>query len=557
MADTVKKGPTSCLPAKPEGTSSKYLAALKRFPLQTSRERIFALALVLGWALLFLPNLRTNPNWYSDEGEVMEMSWNTVHGHPRIGPVRTDFMFPHPYPPLYLIVNGTLLRVFGYDIVVGRALQAVIALVTAAVLFWVGTRLRNKNFGFLCAAAFLLYPETVMNCRWVRPHPMAGLLALSAVGFLIRYVQERRLRDVIWAGILSSLGTGTHYYVYPLMGAVVVTAFFVNKRHIVPSLLGTAVFPVGFVGWFLTTQPGGITHLVTQIQRVGEYGTSATSTFVENLARIYRNIITFGLLTPTLAEDRSFQGFDVWLIVASLGLVFCFPVARFRKWLAFWLLALMYPVFKQQDNLPIFFYPAMVFLPLLALGFAGAVERVSEIAGRRFTPATSGVVVASLGVFGLMSLVGSLGHFRTKVDPWTVHSSADAEAAMNFVNSHTTSQDFVIVPKHLNWLVHNARLSSLPHVVAYEGKTNGVYTIPVPREFFWFDCDWPNAKYLVLAYGRDAAGQPYGFDVIYNLGFEGIREIIGKIQAEKWPVVFQKGEFMVLANPKFVKTPER
>ena len=82
----------------------------------------------------------------------------------------------------------------------------------------------------------------------------------------------------------------------------------------------------------------------------------------------------------------------------------------------------------------------------------------------------------------------------------------------------------------------------------------------MPRELFWFDCHWQNAKYLVLAYGRDAAGQPYGFDAVYNLGFEGIREIISKVQAEKWPVVFPQGEFrsefMVLANPRFVKAPE-
>ena len=124
---------------------------------------------------------------------------------------------------------------------------------------------------------------------------------------------------------------------------------------------------------------------------------------------------------------------------------------------------------------------------------------------------------------------------------------------MSFVNAHTTSHDYVIIPKHLNWLVRPARLASLPHVVAYEGKTNGVYTIPVSREFFWFDCDWPNAKYLVLAYGQDTAGRPYGFDAVYNLGFEGIREVVGKIQAEKWPVVFQQGEFIVLANPRFAK----
>lgn len=541
------------LVVKPGEVGSRYQTPWQRFPLTTPRERTMALALLVAWALLFLPNLRTNPNWYSDEGEVMNWSWSVAHGSSRVGPQINDFLFPHPYPPVYLLVNGTFLRLFSYDIVVGRALQAVIALATAALLFWVGARLRDKNFGFLCAAAFLVYPETVMNYRWVRPHPMAGMIALAAIGFLIRYVQERRLRDVVWAGALSALATSTHYYVYPLVGVVVVTALIVNKRHFGAVVLGVAVFPVLFVGWFLATQDGGIPHLLTQLQRVKSlYATGATLSFGENLARIYRNIVTFGLLTPTLAEDRSFQGIDLWLVTASLG-VMCLPIGRLRKWLWFWLLALMCPVFKQQDNLPIFFYPAVVFLPLLAVGFASAVARVREIVARKLPAAATGVTAVSLGVFGLMSLSGSLGHFRTKVDPWTVHSAADAEATMNFINAHTTSQDFIIVPKHLNWLVRHARLSSLPDVVAYEGKTNEIYAVPIPRESFWFDCDWPNVKYLVLAYGRDASGRPYGFDAVYNLGFESIREIVGKIQSEKWPVVFQQGEFIVLANPRFMK----
>ena len=78
--------------------------------------------------LLFLPNLRTNPNWYGDEGEWMEKCWTFIHGTPRVGPIIDDFVFPYPYPPLYMLVNGALLRVFGNDIVVGRALGAVTAL---------------------------------------------------------------------------------------------------------------------------------------------------------------------------------------------------------------------------------------------------------------------------------------------------------------------------------------------------------------------------------------------------------------------------------------------
>ncbi|MBM3892021.1 MAG: hypothetical protein FJ388_23140, partial [Verrucomicrobia bacterium] len=147
------------------------------------------MALIALWALLFLPHLRTNPNWYGDEGTWMEVSWRFAHGEPRVGPVRCDFVFPYPYPPLYMAVNGALLRMFGNDILVSRALQAVTALAAASLLLWIGTRLRDRWFGLLCAAAFLVWPEGVMNFRWARAHPMSGTLALASVGFLLRYVQ--------------------------------------------------------------------------------------------------------------------------------------------------------------------------------------------------------------------------------------------------------------------------------------------------------------------------------------------------------------------------------
>src|SRR5437867_7369910 len=140
----------------------------------------------------------------------MDLCWNFIHGTPRAGPITNDFVFPYPYPPLYMLVSGALLRVFGNDIVVARALGAVTALAAAAILFWIGTRLRDKIFGLLCATAFLVYSEANINFRWVRSHPMSGTLALASMGFLVRYVQEKRLRDTTWAGALCSLATAPH-----------------------------------------------------------------------------------------------------------------------------------------------------------------------------------------------------------------------------------------------------------------------------------------------------------------------------------------------------------
>jgi len=532
--------------------------------LFTTRERFFAVALLVVWALLYLPNLRTNPNWYSDEGEVMEMCSTTISGQSRVGPLRNDFLFPFPYPPFYLGVTGGLLRVFGGDLVVARGFGAVAALATAVILFWIGSLLRDRSFGFLCAAAFLVYPEAVMNWRWARPHPLAGTLSLACIGFLIRYVQEKRWNDLLWSGIFCSLASATIYFTYPLIVVVIVTAAIVNRRHLPLAMVSAGAYGLLFVAWYVLTQVGGITELIAQLQRATAMAGNDTDTGLIGLAvKVYRNIVTFVFLTPTLIGERGSAGVDIWLILAALGTVF-FPVRKFRVWLWFWLLAMMCIVFKTRDNIPIFFYPACVFLPLLALGFASALTLVGSAVAGWFGPKisarpcavfTPGIVI--LVLFGASSLSGSLGHFQTKVDIWTVQSPANAEATSRFINENTTSADFVIVPKHLYWLVTHARKSMLTLSPCYDGNTNEMWPTRISIDRFWFDCRWSQAKYLVLAYGQTTDGRTYGFDAVYTLGLRGMREIIGAVQAEKWPVVFRQGEFMVLANPRFEKSPER
>lgn len=535
-----------------------------------------AAGLLVLWALLFLPNLRTNPNWYGDEGEWMDKSWTFIHGTPRVGPILLDFIFPYPYPPFYMLLNGALLRVFGNDIIVGRALGAVTALAAAAILFWIGTRLRDKTFGFLCAAAFLVYSEANTNFRWVRSHPMAGTLALASVGFLVRYVQDRRLRDAVWAGVFCSLATATNYFTYPLIGALVVTVALVNWRDwklprawrdVVVAAAAACAYAGLFVLWYSVTH--GWNQLMTQVGQLTSVASNEVRpTFGGEVQRFIENVWTLGFKTPTQGPPLPWSGHDWWLTLATLGFVFL-PTRdwRLRLWVPFWLLVLMYGVFKKLNNVPLFFYPATIFLPLMAVGFAGGLVWAGELT-KRVMPKSGNllsttIAIVVLTVFGLKSASGAMGHFHTRIDMWTQQSAAEAEAAMAFVNAHITQDDFVIVPKQIYWLARTPRHSMLTFCARYEGVDNDM-PVPshIPRELYWFDCRLQQGKFLVLEYGVEErtlpdgrhVQLPVGIDAVYTLPvLRGVKEVIQQVQQEKWPVVFQQGAYIVLANPRFVK----
>jgi 4-amino-4-deoxy-L-arabinose transferase-like glycosyltransferase len=546
-----------------------------KLPFETKWERIFAIVLVAVWAVLFLPNLRTNPNWYGDEGEWMEKCWTFIHGTPRVGPIIDDFVFPYPYPPLYMVVTGTLLRIFGNDIVVARAVGAVTALAAGMILFWIGTRLRDKRFGLLCAAAFLAYSEANINFRWVRSHPMAGTLALASIGFLIRYVQEKRLRDAVWAGLFCSLATATNYFTYPLVGAVIVTVAVVNGREwkkagawrdvIIAGVLACAYAGL-FALWYSAAHGWG--QLMTQVGRLTSVASNEVRpTLGGEVERFIENVWTLGFKTPTQGPPLPWSGHDWWLTVATIGFVFL-PTRdwRLRVWMPVWLLVLMYGVFQKLNNVPLFFYPATIFLPLMAIGFAGVLawagvltKRLSVKSGEQ---AAATVAVVVLAGFAWQSADGAWGHFHTRIDMWSQQSVPDAEAAMAFVNSHTTKDDFVIVPKQIYWLAHCDRRSMLTFCARYEGVDNDM-PVPahIPRELFWFDCRLDQAKYLVMEYGAEQrvlpdgrqVQLPIGIDAVYTLGLRGVREIVQRAQDEKWPVVFHQGAYLVLANPQLAK----
>jgi len=231
---------------------------------------------------------------------------------------------------------------------------------------------------------------------------------------------------------------------------------------------------------------------------------------------------------------------------------------------------LMYGVFKKLNNVPLFFYPATIFLPLMAVGFAGVLAWAGELA-KCIVPKSGNALAATIATvvlagFGVESASGAWGHFHTRIDMWTQQSVPDAEAAMQFVNAHTAEDDFVFVPKQIYWLARCDRRSMLTFCARYEGIDNDM-PVPahIPKELFWFDCRYQYAKYVVLEYGVEqrtlpdgrSAQLPIGIDAVYTLPvLRGVRGVMQQIEREKWPVAFRQGAYIVLANPRFAKAPQ-
>lgn len=517
-------------------------------------DRFIAVALVILWALIYLPNLRTNPNWYGDEGIVLEEAITTAKGTPRYGPIEFNFISPNPHPPVYLLVLAVPMKVFGPDILYGRLLQALVGLATGGIAFWVGSILINRRFGFLCAALLLTYPEAALHYRWVRGHPMQGMLSLACVGFLIRYLQTSLSRHILLASLMSTLALGVHYLAFPLLGMVLATELVKNPRNLPLVLAVCLAFPILFGVWMLVDNSWS--GVLEQLGGALHQGLKTTQPKpLEEIWRMYRTALEFIFLTPTV-DQRGVVGADLWITGGFLGIC-VFPNKSMRWWLVFFAMALMAGVFFSRDNPLLFMYRTFAFIPLLAIGLAGVLQVLgswlaslnpSRGAIMRILPA-----ILALTFNGSISVAGSVGQMRSKIDRWTVQSSEDAERAMAFVNQSTKPDDYVVMPDQLFWLYQWDKKAQLIHCAHFDFGIQENATIGVSKDRYWFDPGIKNAKYIVLAAGNGAGGNPIGIDAIFWLGYEGPQKVLEQIQREDWPLVFQSGEYRILANPRFIE----
>lgn len=487
---------------------------------------------------------------------MLEEAITLAKGKPRYGPMEFNFLSPNPHPPLYLLTLALPMKFLGPDIIYGRALQTCIGLATAALAFWVGSLLIGRRFGLLCAAILLTYPEAALHYRWVRGHPMQGMLSLACIGFLISYLQNGRRRDVLLASTMATLGLGVHFLAFPLIGMVFFTTLAKNKSDLPLALSICFIFPVIFCSWIVLFKTGVGPGIQEQIGNALHQGLKTSQANpLEEVFRIYRTMLEFIFLTPTI-DYRGMVGVDLWITGGFLGIC-AFPNKSLRKWLIFFACALMTGVFFSRDNPLLFIYRTFAFLPLFAIGLAGGLLRLGMILStlyhqhQRILKILPCLLVLSF--CSLISIAGSFGNMRSKIDQWTVQSWRDAERVMEFVNMSTGPDDYVVMPDQLFWLYRWDRKAQLIHAAKFDFGIEENLAIGVPRIKYWFDPRIENAKFLVLAAGAGPDGKVIGIDAIFWFSYEGPRRVFQKVQDEKWPIVFQSGEYAVFQNPKFIK----
>jgi len=501
----------------------KFLSYLLSFE---KRRMDFAIgvAVVSVWGFLYLPHLRTSPAWYGDEALALTAGLNFVRGVPAHGSFWNTFWNTYaPYQPAYEALVGFAAQVAGNDILGGRFVNALFGLATALVVCFGGRRIMGRACALGATLVFLGYEQTVIHFRWIFTH---NLVALGfAITFLWLCGKPTRRNDGI-----AGCGLGLAGLALPLSVYGCIAAFLVRIRHPkswLPLIGPYAAVTASSLALALVLFPGK-GFLWTDLAAMAEFYADASR---ENGGggKIFENFLRFYTQ-------------DVFHIVA-FGMVLVSLAGRGRS-LAVGALAVSVLLLQNRQNLTVFYYQAVVVLPLLAVCFGAGFQVLADRLGR-VVPRTPVATLASLapvalgGILCLTMLPKSLGgSLQPRIAPWCTQSIPEVEAAAAWINARTGHGDLVICHQNIAWLLH-ARTADYLQATTWQGRSTWPFKHPLRRDQFRFDPDLSKARYAVVA----------DIDRVWTFAQPGVDKTVEYFEKKKWPVVWAGENYFVLENP--------
>lgn len=450
-------------------------------------------AIILFWVVLYLPHLRTSPSWYGDETYALMIGKSIFTGTPHHGPYNYTFFRPG-YQPGYYSLIGAAAWLTGGDILGARFFNTLLALAIALLLAY-RSRAIGGVYGALAAAfLFLSYQQSVIHFRYAFAHNFIALGILIAV---LGSTYANREKANKWSAVGLLLACQAHPNA--LYGAVGILPMSLLRRRNLFMIYGVPLV-VG-VGTLLTL------YFLWPADVLQDLKSTAENYFLmgqEAAPNIFQNL-------------QSFFTQDAFHFAAVLGL--CWAIVK-RKWpLVFPFVIVSILLIGNRNNLLVFYYQAVVLLPLVGLSLGLLFSLLFKMARRTHF---------SVGYFSVVFLLGLLlmlapfqaslsGKLIPRNYPWTTQSISDVEQTAAFINRSTTPDDLVICNGNIGWLLH-CKTADWLQVTTWEGLPTVFFEDGMPRNRFLYSVDPAEAKFIVIG----------DIDLIWSFHQTNVEEVFQK-----------------------------
>jgi hypothetical protein len=484
------------------------------------------LVIVLVWIFLYLPHLRTSPRWYGDETLTLMIGKSLASGQAADRSINATFWHPsYPYQPGFAWLAGVMAWIFGGDILGARLLNTSIALAIALLIYFGGRAILGCLPSLFGALVFLSYDQAVIHFRWIYPH---NAVALGFTITLLALLRSSR-PQVDWiAGLGLAIGALSH----PLFvhGAAAAWACRVRRpqswlRLIVPAaIVLAATIALSLIRYW--PHLWVFQDIVTLVEFYRDFNR-------ENAAgwQAPRNVAIF------YAHDLSH-------FVSLFAIILCcsrrfYPIAIFAATVSLLLL-------QNRQNLPVFYYQAIVLLPTFALAWAGGLRSISTWLRPmlRTALATRALLYGAMLLpiaMSLLILPASLrGNLVSRNDIWVTQDVNEVERAAAWINEHVRTDELVICSQNIGWLL-SCRTADLLQSTAWEKRTTFGFPRVLEALRFRYDADISSARYLVLG----------DIDSRWTVHQKNVWPSLERISQAKWPIVWSGKYYIVAENPNY------
>ena len=201
----------------------------------------------------------------------------------------------------------------------------------------------------------------------------------------------------------------------------------------------------------------------------------------------------------------------------------------------------MFMLVKNRGNLVLFYYQAVVVLPVLVLGWA-KLYSVFQAGVQKYVGKTPLDLLFFL--IPLAMLCGEVPQsFRGSITPrnqyWVTQDTQEVESCARWLNDRTQPQDLIIANSSITWLLQS-RCAPLMQVVTWYGLPTQGYENGNARERFRYESSLEAAKFVVIG----------DIDQRWTFGEPNVKILIEKFQTQGWPVVWKGNYYLILANPR-------
>ncbi len=156
------------------------------------------------------------------------------------------------HPPLYYVLLGAWIRVFGSSETAVRSLSALTGFLMVPLLFAFARQMVDREVALVAAALLAGSAFAAVAAQEARMYPLLGLLTLISWYSLRLGVQHRRLGPWIAYAMSSALMLYTHYFGFLVIGSQVlylVPLVRRDRRTLATAALALGIIVLLFVPW--------------------------------------------------------------------------------------------------------------------------------------------------------------------------------------------------------------------------------------------------------------------------------------------------------------------